>query len=224
MHGGPHACDVNQYSRLFHLLLLRRFAILSINYGGSIGFGRAGVEALYGCAGDADVRDCIAAVQSTIAAARVRADVPLCVQGGSHGGFLTLHLLAAEPSLFAAAAVRNPVTNIASMRHTTDIGDWCEAMTCGGAAGMRQASPIAGVHRVRTPTLMAIGSKDQRVPAFQGREWLNALREANPAVQTTLLEFPDCGHALDSPAAEAEFAVASCAFFEQHCFQTKKSA
>ena len=35
--------------------------------------------------------------------------------GGSHGGFLSLHLVGQFGDVFKAAAVRNPVTNIATM-------------------------------------------------------------------------------------------------------------
>lgn len=45
--------------------------------------------------------------------------------GGSHGGFLALHLAGRHGSMFKAVVARNPVTNLASMLGTSDIPDWC---------------------------------------------------------------------------------------------------
>jgi dipeptidyl aminopeptidase/acylaminoacyl peptidase len=42
---------------------------------------------------------------------------------------------------------------------------------------MLAASPIAFVDRVRTPSLVALGQDDRRVPPSQGIEWHRALRE-----------------------------------------------
>ena len=41
---------------------------------------------------------------------------------------------------------------------------------------MFSASPIAHAHKVKAPTLIAIGEKDLRVPASQGREWYYSLK------------------------------------------------
>ena len=38
----------------------------------------------------------------------------VAVLGGSHGGFLTCHLMGQRPDLFAAGACRNPVVNLAA--------------------------------------------------------------------------------------------------------------
>ena len=113
------------------------------------------------------------------------------VSGGSHGGFLTAHLSASRPDLFAAAAIRNPVINLNSMRHVTDIPDWVEYQSTGVLEQFdfgfttdeeklntfHQMSPISKVAAVKSPTLMMIGWKDLRVPPPQGQEWVRALRK-----------------------------------------------
>ncbi|KAL6007306.1 hypothetical protein ACLOJK_032803 [Asimina triloba] len=75
----------------------------------------------------------------------------IAVLGGSQGGFLTTHLIAQveettkdevektfnvmnAPERFAAAAVQNPVCNLALIVGTTDIPDWCYVESYGSEA------------------------------------------------------------------------------------------
>jgi hypothetical protein len=116
----------------------------------------------------------------------------VCVVGGSHGGFLTGHLIGQQPDMFRAAAMRNPVTNIPAMYSVSDIPDWCYVETYGGKkkydfstynalseedlVAMRRVSPVHYVERVKTPTLICLGSMDRRVPPSQGIEYYHLLR------------------------------------------------
>ena len=89
--------------------------------------------------------------------------------------------------------LRNPVTDVASMVHLTDIPDWCYVETVGKdayadlpsletLAAMRAASPVAHVDAVRAPVLVLLGAVDLRVPPTNGLRYAAALREREGTV------------------------------------------
>lgn len=124
-HGGPHSVTSTTYLPSYAYLCQHgRYAILHCNYRGSSGFGQDALESLAGIAGEADVED---VTYLTITALKEygfcldKRRVGVC--GGSHGGYLAGHLIGKYPGLYQAAAMRNPVTNIASMVTATDIPD-----------------------------------------------------------------------------------------------------
>ncbi len=115
--------------------------------------------------------------------------------------------------------MRNPVTNIASMVTATDIPDWCYVEALGvntkifdwtkfysptqeELATMYANSPVAHVRNVVTPTLVALGLSDQRVPPSQGQEWFHTLRSLG--VPSKLIIYDDNDHALDGVDSEAD--------------------
>ena len=232
-HGGPHSCTPSSFLAAYAFLAVELgAAVLQVNYRGSTGFGRASIDSLPGCIGANDVQDCVQAVRETLEMQQLPRDVQLdasklVVVGGSHGGFLTGHLIGQHPGMFRAAAMRNPVTNIPAMFGTTDIPDWT-VVECGFKydfsthqcvsaemlAAMLAASPVAHVDKVKTPTLVALGAKDRRVPASQGEDFHHLLRARG--VPTSLLRFPEDTHAIDRPASEAEHFIAIARWFARY--------
>ncbi len=235
-HGGPHSTDTNAFARGTWLLLCAGFDILSVNYRGSLGFGQDAVEALLGRIGEMDVEDMLAALQQARDAGWVGADARVCASGGSHSGFLVAHLLGLDGvdprARFAAAVLRNPVTDVAAIASISDITDWAMAEAgvppadagTGDAAGsgaaardiMTRCSPMLTASRVRTPVLVAIGAVDLRVPPPQGRGWAHAVRTNSHAPLVRVVEFAADNHAIDSPASEAELAILVLEFFSCH--------
>jgi len=48
----------------------------------------------------------------------------VAIVGGSHGGFLSAHMIGQFPDLYKVACMRNPVFELISMFYTSDIPDW----------------------------------------------------------------------------------------------------
>lgn len=78
-------------------------------------------QSLAGNVGTNDVDDVYQATQAALQLRDPDSNQPVVdptrvgIVGGSHGGFLGAHVIAAHPELYRVAALRNPVTNIPSM-------------------------------------------------------------------------------------------------------------
>jgi acylaminoacyl-peptidase len=228
-HGGPHSCTSTAFNPAYAYLCAQGgYAILHVNYRGSTGFGQRALDSLPGHVGLLDVKDIVHAVITISDSGWIDPDrIGIC--GGSHGGFLAAHCIGQFPDMFKAAAMRNPVTNIASMVTATDIPDWCfvEALGCGyynmrdyrGAVKeemsvMWDASPIKYAHDVVAPTLIALGMSDRRVPPSQGLEFYHAIRARG--VTTKLLQYEHDDHAIDNVNSEADHWINIKRWFDKY--------
>ncbi|KAM3917613.1 acylamino-acid-releasing enzyme [Leptodactylus fuscus] len=211
-HGGPHSLWVSEWTLFPAVLCKMGLAVLLVNYRGSLGFGQHSVRSLLGKVGDQDVKDMQTAVLQTLQTEPVDPQkVVLC--GGSHGGFLSCHLIGQYPDFYRACIVRNPVINVPAMAGSTDIPDWChvesgltftyEAVPQAAQWGhMLHKSPIIHVSKVKTPVLLMLGAEDRRVPNTQGLEYYKALRAHG--VEARLLWYPGNNHALSKVDAESD--------------------
>lgn len=221
-HGGPHSAFVAEWSLNTAALVKLGMGVLLVNYRGSSGFGQNSIRSLPGNVGMQDVQDMQHAV-TTVLASGVGDPAHVFLVGGSHGGFLSAHLIGQFPGFYQACALRNPVINIASMVGATDIPDWCvveaglgeysatQIPTAEMLAAMLKRSPIVHIAKVRTPALILLGEGDRRVPPQQGHELERALRARGIPVR--LLSYPDNNHALSKVEAEADAFVNTALWF-----------
>lgn len=229
-HGGPHTCYSAQYFMPLTFLLASGYTVVLVNYRGSTGFGERSLRSLPGNIGTNDVADCMAALQAAVEAGYVD-PARVAAVGGSHGGFLSSHLVGQHPESFSAAVLRNPVCNIATMVHLTDIPDWCFTECWGCDEGQKRASsaptaedlqrfasmsPIAHVDSVSAPVLMMLGACDRRVPLDDGKRYLDALRRRQGAPETRLMVFPQDAHGLDKPQTEFEQWITALWWLDRH--------
>ncbi|KAH9682367.1 Acylamino-acid-releasing enzyme [Citrus sinensis] len=148
---------------------------------GSLGFGEEALQSLPGKVGSQDVNDVLTAIDHVIDMGLANPS-KVTVVGGSHGGFLTTHLIGQAPDKFVAAAARNPLCNLALMVGTTDIPDWCYVESYGSKGKdsftespsvedltrFHSKSPISHISKVKTPTIFLLGAQDLRVPVSNG--------------------------------------------------------
>lgn len=238
VHGGPHFGVTTKYDpNLAYLSQYGMYAILAINYRGSSGFGQSYLDSLTGRIGTLDVSDVVHVTQTVL---RDYPDVidsnRVGVCGGSHGGYLACHLIGRYPSLFKVAAIRNPVTNVATMTTTTDIPDWCHVETFGAKttsnkdiantisipatadqlAKMYHVSPIQYASKVKSPTLIAIGMKDLRVPPSQGISFYHSLTQLVHNDTKQLLIYPNDSHPISAPTSQADHWIHIRRWFHKH--------
>ncbi|KAL4590504.1 hypothetical protein LXL04_003435 [Taraxacum kok-saghyz] len=226
LHGGPHTALLSTFSKSSAFLASIGYSLLIVNYRGSLGFGEEALQSLPGKAGMQDVKDVLTAIDHAVDMGLADPS-KITVVGGSHGGFLTAHLIGQAPQRFAAAAMRNPVCNIALMVGTTDIPEWCFVESFGTVNDYTEApspellklfhdkSPISHLPKVKTPTLFLLGAKDLRVPVSNGLQFARALKEKG--VEVKVIVFPEDIHAISRPQSDFESFVNIGVWFKKYC-------
>jgi len=223
-HGGPHSCAVASFSSYTASFALIGCAILLVNYRGSTGFGEFPLQSLLGKVGVQDVMD----VQRFAEAALETREFDsrnIFLFGGSHGGFLSAHLVAKYPDFYRACALRNPVLDLPGMVGITDIPDWCYVETGfnygyatipskSSYCQMLERSPIVFAREVRCPIMLLLGGKDCRVPPSQGKSFYRTLKAMEKPVR--MYWYPEDSHALKRTETEADVFVNVAKWFHAH--------
>jgi dipeptidyl aminopeptidase/acylaminoacyl peptidase len=179
-HGGPTGEYTPELSLETLLFTSRGFGVVSVNYGGSSGYGREYRERLNGEWGVVDLQDCVNAAH--FLSDRGDADpARLLIRGGSAGGYTTICALA-WTDVFAAGASYYGLADLEpfatsthkfELRYTdTLVGPWPEARE-----KWRRRSPIHAFDRLSCPVIVLQGLEDEVVPPEQAELMVAALRE-----------------------------------------------
>ncbi|WP_377273552.1 prolyl oligopeptidase family serine peptidase [Peterkaempfera sp. SMS 1(5)a] len=164
VHGGPTSATGATPDTEFSYFCSRGFAVASVDYGGSTGYGRAYRDRLRHTWGQVDVDDSVT-VARALAAEGLADPARTAVRGGSAGGWTTLACLARTDE-FCAGAVYYPIS---------DALDWAGGSThdfesryleylIGRLPQDReryeQVSPLAHADDISAPLVMLQGADD----------------------------------------------------------------
>ncbi|KAJ7316674.1 hypothetical protein JRQ81_002836 [Phrynocephalus forsythii] len=222
-HGGPHAVFDACWRPAMACFCQLGFAVLLVNYRGSLGFGQASIDSLISHVGIQDVEDTQLAVELALQMEPLDPN-RIALLGGSHGGFICCHLIGRYPERYKACAVRSPVINMATLLGTSDIPDWrfsavglpyCfeRIPAAEDLAAMLLHSPIAHAAKVQAPVLLCVGARDRRVSPYQSVEYYRVLQARGVPVR--LLWYPEEAHAINGVEAEADVFM-NCAQWITH--------
>ena len=190
-HGGPTGSARSALSLGTQYWTSRGIAILDVNYGGSVGYGRAYRQRLDGEWGIVDVDDCVNGARFLVE----RGDVDgqrLLIRGGSAGGYTTLCALAFRDD-FAAGASYYGVSDLEALaKETHKFESRYLDRLVGPYPGQRDRylarSPIYAVDRLSCPVIFFQGLEDKVVPPNQAERMVEALRAKGLPVAYVPLE------------------------------------
>ncbi len=215
-HSGPTAMASTGLSLKIQFWTSRGFGFLDVNYGGSIGYGRAYRERLDGNWGIVDVDDCVAAARYAVERGWVDGN-RLAMTGSSAGGYTTLAALTFR-DIFRAGASYYGIGDLEAMVAETHkfeayyfdrlVGKYPEEK-----ATYRARSPIHHVDRLDCPTIFFQGLKDEVVPPAQAQKMVAALKAKG--IPVTYLEFPEEGHGFRQAETLQRAIAAELAFYRE---------
>jgi dipeptidyl aminopeptidase/acylaminoacyl peptidase len=223
VHGGPWARDEWGYNPQHQWLADRGYAVLSVNYRGSTGFGKEfinrGNREWAGAMHD-DLLDAVEWAVSEGIAIRDR----IAIMGGSYGGYATLVGLTFTPEVFCCGVdIVGPSNLLTLLQNPPPY--WMPLMplmkaragdftTEDGREFLRSRSPLFFVERIRRPLLIAQGAHDPRVKQSESDQIVEAMSERGIPVSYML--FTEEGHGFAKPENRQAFFAVTEAFLAEH--------
>ncbi len=211
-HDGPWARDSYGYNPLHQWLANRGYAVLSVNFRGSSGFGKAFLNAGNREWGGRMQDDLVDAAQWAVSSG-VAQGGRVGVVGAGFGGYAALAGLAFAPDQFRCGVSFAGAANLISLfdglpafsAATRDqlylrVGDVREPA---GRQALRERSPLTRAGQIASPLLLGVGARDPRGSRADADALAAALRTRQTPL--TYLVFPDEGRDLVRPQNRLSF-------------------
>jgi dipeptidyl aminopeptidase/acylaminoacyl peptidase len=223
VHGGPWARDNYGYNAWHQWLANRGYAVLSVNYRGSSGFGksfmRAAIKEFAGKMHD----DLIDGVSWAVSEGIADPD-KVAIVGGSYGGYATLIGVSFTPDTFACGVDLVGPSSLATLIESfpdywkpflqgtwyTYVGD---PENEDERTDMLERSAISRIDDISVPLLVGQGENDPRVTKLESDQLVEAMSAKELPV--TYVNFPDEGHGFRRPENRLAFYAVMEGFLAQ---------
>ena len=223
VHGGPWARDSWGFNPYHQWLANRGYAVLSVNFRGSTGLGKAFVNAGDGEWADSMHNDLLDAVDWAIARGVADKD-RVAIMGGSYGGYAALAGMTFTPEVFAAGISIVGPSNLITLLESVPPY-WApmvelfakrvaDKRTPEGRRKLRDMSPLTHVDEIVRPLLIGQGANDPRVKQAESDQIVHAMQKKGLPV--TYVLFPDEGHGFAKPENNIAFNSVVEAFLARH--------
>lgn len=196
-HGGPHARDYWGFDDMVQFFASRGYAVLQVNFRGSVGYGHEWYTAGLRNWGTVMVDDITAATRWAVAEG-IADPSRLCIVGWSYGGYAALMSAVREPDLYRCVGSIAGVSDLKSLviqesrfyggRQVVDhfVGTDSDELKAG--------SPLRAAEKIKAPVLLVHGDDDIQVMASHSRRMARALDGAGRKHDLVVIE--DGNHSL----------------------------
>ena len=222
VHGGPWGRDDYGYDGYHQWLANRGYAVLSVNFRGSTGFGKNFINAGNMEWGRKMHDDLLDGVAWAVAQGVTTKD-KVAIMGASYGGYATLAGLTFTPKAFACGVDIVGPSNLFTLLNT--IPPYWDAIkqqfyrrmgdpnTEAGRALLKERSPVNFADRIERPLLIGQGANDPRVNVAESDQIVAAMKARN--IPVTYIVFPDEGHGFARPVNNIAFNAVTENFLAQ---------
>jgi dipeptidyl aminopeptidase/acylaminoacyl peptidase len=223
VHGGPWGRDSWGFNGYHQFLANRGYAVLSVNYRGSNGFGKRFVNGANREWAGKMHDDLIDAVNWAIKDKIAQPD-KVAIMGGSYGGYATLVGLTFTPERFTCGVDIVGPSNLVTLLKTVPpywepavqlfkdrVGDWT---TPEGRKFLEERSPLTRADQIKRPLLIGQGANDPRVKQAESDQIVQAMHKHH--IPVTYVLFPDEGHGFARPPNSLAFNAVTEAFLAKY--------
>jgi dipeptidyl aminopeptidase/acylaminoacyl peptidase len=223
VHGGPWARDEWGLNQVHQWLANRGYAVLSVNFRGSQGFGKKFLNAgnrEWGAKMHNDLLDAVKWAIDQKIADRDR----VAIMGGSYGGYATLAGLTMTPDVFHCGVDIVGPSNLVTLLKSVPaywlpqirvfkdrVGDHT---TEEGRKFLESRSPLSYVDNIKKPLLIGQGKNDPRVKQAESDQIVSAMK--GKKIPVTYVLYPDEGHGFQRPENRLSFFAIAEAFLAKH--------